>query len=34
MFGNKIGDLGTKYLALGLSRLIKLTYLKFDLGKN
>ena len=28
---NKIGDLGTKYLGLGLSKLIKLNYLEFYL---
>ena len=28
---NKIGYIGTKYLGLGLSKLIKLTYLYFDI---
>ena len=30
-FFNKIGDIGTKYLGLGLSKLIKLIYLELDL---
>jgi hypothetical protein len=29
---NKIGNIGAKYLGLGLSKLIKLTYLYFDIG--
>ena len=28
---NKIGDIGTKYLGLGLSKLIKLIYLNINL---
>ena len=29
--GNKIGNIGAKYLGLGLSKLIKLTYLHFPI---
>ena len=32
-FENKIGDIGAKYLALGLSKLIKLTNLSLILWK-
>ena len=31
-FDNKIGDIGAKYLALSLSKLIKLTNLILNLG--
>ena len=31
IFTNKIGDIGAKYLALGLSKLIKLTNLFLEL---
>ena len=31
-FGNQIGDIGTKYLGLGISSLIKLTYLELRLN--
>ena len=31
LFDNKIKDIGSKYLGLGLSKLIKLTYLKLIL---
>jgi len=33
MFDNQIRDIGTKYLGKGLSKLIKLTYLRLDLEK-
>ena len=31
VFNNKIGNIGSKYLGLGLSKLIKLNHLKLDL---
>ena len=32
MLKNKIGDIGAKYLGLGLSKLILLRYLFYDFG--